>query len=392
MRQAFGEYAMVQSTLLTVASLSQIAIGYTASKYIAEFRSSDPERAGRIMGLCGLVSAVMATAGTLVLVAISPWMAGSMLKAPQLAVALMIGAGFLFFSSVNGYQTGALSGLEAYGSLAKAGIASGILAMVAISFGAWQGGLNGAIMGLSVSAFFRCAIHNRWLRFETRKHGLIPIYRDSYRKEKLIIFKFALPAALAGYYSMPMIWLANSFLVRQPGGYGEMALYASSSSIRMVVLFMPQVINNVSLSVLNNIKGCGDGERYNRVYKYNFVVVLVTTLVGGLIISLFGSKVLGVFGKDFVNGSVVLQILMLSTVFEGVSISLYQHLQAQGRIWVSFLLINIPREAVFLTLTLLLVPLRGAVGISVAYTVCWLLSLVVIGVLVYRDQPVVNVT
>ena len=79
----------------------------------------------------------MAGAGVFLLIALAPWLAGAMLKAPHLAFALMIGSGFLFFSSINGYQTGALSGLEAFGSLAKAGVASGIVAVAAISIGAW---------------------------------------------------------------------------------------------------------------------------------------------------------------------------------------------------------------------------------------------------------------
>lgn len=140
LKQMFGEYAMVQSTLLTVATLSQLATGYTAAKYIAEYRSSDPQRAGRIMGLCALVSALMAGVEAVLFIAMAPWLATTMLKAPHLTVALMIGSGFLFFSSVNGYQTGALSGLEAYGGLAKAGVASGIVAVAAISLGAWWGG------------------------------------------------------------------------------------------------------------------------------------------------------------------------------------------------------------------------------------------------------------
>lgn len=107
MKQTFGEYAMVQSTLLNVATLSQLATGYTASKYIAEFRSSDAERAGRIIGLCTIiVSALMAGVGTILLIGIAPWLADAMLKASHLAFALMIGSGFLFFSAINGYQTG----------------------------------------------------------------------------------------------------------------------------------------------------------------------------------------------------------------------------------------------------------------------------------------------
>jgi O-antigen/teichoic acid export membrane protein len=390
MKETFGEYAMVQSTLLMVAALSQLASGYTASKYVAEYRSIDPERAGRIMGLCALVSTLMAGVGAILLIALAPCLAANILKAPHLAVALMIGSGFLFFSSINGYQTGALSGLEAYASLAKAGVASGIVAVTAISLGAWWGGLNGTLIGLSISAFVRCVIHNRWLRLESRVQDITPLYRGSLSREKVIIIKFALPAAIAGYYSMPMIWLANSILVRQPGGYGEMALYASSLSLRMLVLFIPQVINNVSLSILNHIKGSENWQHYNRVYRSNAFIVFLVTLIGGFVVGLFGDTILGVFGKEFSGGEKILKILMISTVLEGVAVSLYQHLQVQGKIWSSFFFINVPRETLFLVLAFILVPMIGAVGLSLAYTLSWLLSLVVICILVYRDKIAVK--
>ena len=386
MKQGFGEYAIVQSTILTLATLSQLATGYTASKYIAEYRSSEPDRAGRIMGLCAVISAVMACVGTILLITIAPWLADVILKAPHLAFALILGSGFLFFSAINGYQTGALSGLEAYGSLAKAGVTSGIVAMTVISLGAWWGGLNGTLIGLSISAFVRCAVHNRWLKHESSAHGIKPRYIGSFSQEKAIIYKFALPSAIAGYYSMPIIWIANSFLVRQPGGYGEMALYASSSSIRMLVLFIPQVINNVSLSILNNVKGSKDRKRYKRVYMSNVFVVFLATLTGGLVIGLFGDTILGIFGKEFGSGKMVLRVLMISTVFEGIAIALYQHLQAQERIWTSFFLITIPKETLFITLAFMLVPIQGAVGLGIAYTSSWLLTLAVICILIYREK------
>lgn len=386
MKQTFGEYAMVQSTLLTVATLSQLATGYTAAKYIAEYRSNNPERAGQIMGLCALISTMMAGVATFLLISIAPWLASAMLKEPHLSFALMIGSSFLFFSAINGYQTGSLSGLEAFGSLAKAGVLSGFAAVTAISLGAWWGGLNGTFVGLSISAFVRWAIHKRWLRLESRVHGIKPQYIGSLRREKAIIYKFALPAALAGYYSMPMIWLANAFLVRQPKGYEEMALYSSSSSVRMFVLFIPQVINNVSLSILNNIKGSGDTQRYRRAYRSNVVIIFFVTLTCSLVVGLFGDTILGIFGKEFRGGKMVLQVLMISTIFESVSIALYQHLQAQAKIWTSLFFINIPRESAFIILAFIFVRVKGAVGLSVAYTLCWLLTLIVILILVYREQ------
>jgi O-antigen/teichoic acid export membrane protein len=367
LKQSFGEYAMVLSTLLTAAALSQLATGYTAAKYIAEYRSSDPQRAGRIMGLCALVSALMAGAGALLLVGLAPWLANHMLKAPHLSSALMIGAGFLFFSSINGYQTGALSGLEAYAGLAKAGVASGIVAVAAISLGALAGGLNGALAGLSISSFVRCAIHNQWLRLENRRQGIIPIYKGSLSREKTIVLKFSLPAALAGFYTLPMIWLANSLLVRQPGGYGEMALFSAANNLRILVLFLPNVMNSVGLSVLNNEKAKGNVVHYHRVFRSNVLYIFFVSLGGVLFMGFCGRPILQFFGKDFVAGHFLLWILLVASLVEGLSIALYQYIQANAKIWQSFFMINIPREAFLVVGAYCLVQSYGGVGLAWAF-------------------------
>ena len=365
--QAFGEYAIVYSTLLTVATLSQLATGYTASKYVAEYRSVDPIRTCRIMGLCVIATLLMSCSGLIVLICIAPWIANTMLKAPHLASYLIIGSGYLFFSVINGYQTGALSGLESYGSLAKAGVLSGIISVMAISIGAWWDNLNGAIIGLSISALIRCMIHNRWLQLECKLKDIRPIYRGSYHKEKAIMFKFALPSAIAGYYSMPMIWLANSFLVRQSGGFGEMALYSAANNIRLLVLFFPNVMNVVGLSILNNEKGKGDVDRYRKIFKDNAIRIFIISLSGMLFMGVFGKYILQLFGKNYMAGQFILWILLVSSLFEGLSIALHQYIQSHAKMWLSFISINVPRETFFVLAAYHLVQSHHGIGLAAAY-------------------------
>ncbi|HKZ39046.1 MAG TPA: hypothetical protein VJ184_15390, partial [Chryseolinea sp.] len=333
--------------------------------------------------------------GSFFFIAMAPWLAGTMLKAPHLTIALMVGAGFIFFSSINGYQTGALSGLEAYGGLAKAGVASGIVAVAAISLGAWLGGLNGTLLGLSISAFVRCTIHNRWLRVESRVQGIKPQYRGSLSQEKAVIRNFALPAAIAGYYSMPMIWLASSFLVRQPGGYGEMALYGAANKLRILVLFLPNVMNSVGLSVLNYEKAKGDVNHYNQVFKSNVFYIFLVSLGGAFIIGIFGRPILHLFGKDFGAAYNLLSILLVASLFEGVSIALYQYVQSKAKIWLSFFSINLPREAFLVMAAHYLVQSYGGVGLAAAYlgsTILGLIFNLYLVVMLYRKEGKVLVS
>src|ERR1700684_3826845 len=46
-RAAFGHYAIVLATLLSVGVLAQTGLGFSVSKHVAEFRSIDKQRTGR---------------------------------------------------------------------------------------------------------------------------------------------------------------------------------------------------------------------------------------------------------------------------------------------------------------------------------------------------------
>lgn len=384
LKEVFGEYAIVLNTLQTVATISQLAIGYTASKYIAEFRTNNPVRTGRIMGICSIISYLMAGMGAILLIIFAPWLSISMLKAPHLSISLIIGSIFLFFSSVNGYQIGALSGLESYKSLAKAGIISGISSVIAISLGAFFGGLNGAVLGLGVSSIIRCFFHYIWLNRESKSHNIKSIYRGSFRQEKDIILKFALPAAIAGYYSTPMIWLTNSFLVQQPSGYAETGLFSAANNLRILVLFLPNVINNVSLSILNNEKSKKDRKHFNQVFITNVILIFCISLIGVLVFGFFGRSILRIFGKDFEAGHSILLYLVCSSLFESVCISLYQYIQSHSKMWLSFFSINVPRELFFVITAYFLVKSFGGEGLAMSYLGAAVLSVILHIILVIK--------
>ncbi|MBA3405354.1 MAG: oligosaccharide flippase family protein [Gemmatimonadaceae bacterium] len=374
-RDVFGECAIVQSTLLTTAGLVQLGTGYTATKFVAEFRSHDPEKAGRILGLCAVLSVAMASFGALALIILAPWLASNALDAPRLVEPLMLGIGFLVFSAINGYQIGALAGMEAYRSLAGAGILSGVTALVVVASGASQWGLNGAVLGLSVSAGLRCLFHMAWLKVELRGAGLRLRLRG-FLEERTILLRFALPAAMSGYTALPALWLANTFLVRQLDGYRGMALYSAAYNLMVVVLFMPVLMNNVVMSIINQQRGVKNRRGYSKMFRGNLLITGVAACVGGAIMAIGGPYLLGAFGKDFSAGLPILYVLLASSVFEAMTIAFNQALQSHGRMWRALLFVNLPRDACIVICAFLLVPAHGAVGLALAYAIGRMLGLV----------------
>jgi O-antigen/teichoic acid export membrane protein len=363
--ERFGQYALIQTSLLTAAFVAQVATGNTATKYVAEFRSTDPERAGRIAGLCALSAWVTSTLFVLLVLLGADWLAVRVGRAPGLGTPVRLGAAFIVFNCVNFYQVGTLAGLESYPALARAGIAGG-LAGVAVALPlTWWFGVSGAAASLALAAAARWAICQRALRRELRRTGLRIRYRDAWR-ERPILWRFALPAALSGFFTMPATWLATVFLVRQPNGFAQNALYSAAGNLKTLVTFLAANVNSVGLSMLNNQKGIDARDRYRKLYLANIAICTGLVLVFAASLLALGPYVLRLFGERFGAGRNVLNVLMLAALVETVSIGVYQIIQSHERMWSSLFLIALPASLTLPVLAWLLTPGMGAQGLALA--------------------------
>jgi O-antigen/teichoic acid export membrane protein len=386
---AYGQYSTLYTTLLAAATLAQVATGNTAAKFVAEYRISDPRRAGRVIKLLAITTLVMASVGALAIGILAPWLSTGMLNEPELVSGLRWGAVFLFFFALNGYQLGVLSGLEAYKSLARAGGASGLAAIVAVSGGALIGGRDGAIIGLSLGAMARWAVHYAAIGDETRRQGIPHDFGFQSHDDGGVLFGFAIPMALSGWYSWSMFWLSNAFLVNQPNGFAEMGIYSAANTIRILVLFLPSVINTVGLSILNNERAKGQGG-HKQVFQLNLLASSVVSALGIGVIGLLGRPILAVFGRDFRGGYVLLWMLLASTFFDGISMALFQYVQMRSRIWMSLFWIILPRDTVLVIASARLIPIQLGTGLAHAYLLAsilgFFLHLSLVGLLIWRSD------
>jgi len=375
-RIVYGEFTILLSTALTLSTIAQLATGITATKYVAESRSVDSTKTGRILGLCAALSIIMAiTTSLLLLIGASP-LAELVLKAPHLRGGLVIITCAVFFSVLNGYQVGALAGLESYRALARAGIIIGCLSLAFCTLTSYLWDLHGALIGIVIASILRWIIFGRALRQESAKQGISLTYRGAWA-ERGIILKFSIPAALSGFTTMPAIWIANAFLVRQHGGYDEMALYGAANSFRMLALFIPIMINNVGMSIINHQLGLRNSRHYKKVFWLNLCAVGGAAFVFGTIMAILGPWLLLSFGKTFDAGYPTLLMLMLSTIPEALAMTLFLIIQSRERMWHLFLFNTLPRDTAMVAFAYFLIPVQGALGLAISYSLSRTISCIV---------------
>ena len=211
-----------------------------------------------------------------------------------------MGCLYLLCASVNGYQMGILAGLEGYRSLTYASIPSGLLTIGGIAVGTWYFGLLGAWPACPrrppcAASSFRCGCGS------TCGEQGIRLRFDHLGWERGVLSGLPCRRRRPPCTRCLRLWLANLVLVRQPGGYEQLGFYTAANNIRVLALFVPNILNTVSLSILNNLKGratsratIGCSVRACARWRcLAFLAAVVLASCGRLVIGLFGRAVRG---------------------------------------------------------------------------------------------------
>jgi O-antigen/teichoic acid export membrane protein len=333
----YGEIGIVRSTVGMLGIFVGLGLGLTAVKYVSELKERDPARAGRIASLTMTVALISGTVVTAALILTSPWLASHSLGSRAVSRPLAIGAGLLFFGEVNGVQGGILSGLEAFDALARVSLWAGLCSVPIIVTATWLWGVNGAVLGLVVSAALNCGLTHLTLREEASQAG-IPFSHFGTWGEHSVLWKFSLPAFLGGAVVTPASWACNALLVNRPKGYAEMGLFAAADQWRTAILFLPGVVSRVVLPILSSYSGesADEPSRFSNTLEagYSVGVLVAFPLVAALS---FGANLLTTaYGADFAGMRYPLAGVLYAAGIVAIVQPTGLSMQAKGAMWLTF--------------------------------------------------------
>lgn len=387
-KQVFGEWGMIQATIGSIAQIAQLSMAVTATKYVAELRHKDPARVGRILGLCSAVTLLTGAVATLGLIVGARAVAADVLHAPHLAFGVRAAAGYLFFLTINGYQIGALGGLEAFPRLAVAGALYGTGSTVFVVVLGRLFGLDAALVGMSVAALANWALHHVYLDRLCRASGIVVTYRGL-REEMAVLTSFTVPATLSGVAGSIGVWLSTVILARQAHGYEQIAVFSAATSFRTLVLFAPTVISRVSTPLLVNLSGNEEHGAYRETFIRNLWVLSGAAVAVAVPLAALAPQLLLIFGRSYAEGAPIVGLLALSTVFEVVVVALYQQIYTSGAMW-SGLSIAVLRSVLLVIVSAALAAPLGALGLAWANVVAYGGSLVLTWGLVRSKIPALS--
>ena len=379
-KEVFGEYGMIRSTIAMFGIFAGFGLGMTATKHVAEFRRTDPERTGRVIGMAGLFAMLTGGLISLGLFIFAPWLAEYTINAPHLTGVLRISALILFINALNGAQTGSLSGFEAFKTIAHINLWVGLISFPILICGAWFGGLTGVVWALTINFGFNWLFNHIALRKVAHRHG-VPFTLRNCISEWPVLWTFTIPLVFSSILVWPVRWICNAMLVNQPGGYDEMAIFFAADQWYIIMLFIPEMLGRVTIPLLSEQLGCNESRTAIKVLlftmKFNFLVVSIPIVL----LSLASPYIMSFYGESYMNGWPTLVVSLLTAAIIAVQAPIGHLITASGKVWLGFA-VRFIWALLFVSVTALLLD-HGALGLSLARAVSYVAYTVITAILVF---------
>lgn len=374
-KEEYGQFGIIKSTILMFAMFAGMELGMTSTKYIAQYKSVDVKKVERVVGLSNLFAIVISLLVSFLIYWFSEEIA-IQINAPRLHSEIRISSFILFFSSLNGVQSGILAGIEKFKELSVNGAIAGVVSSIGLVVSSRYFGLNAVIVAFGFNYVLCCLLNFFTLKKSFYKDFSVTIFSRENFKELDVLWSFSLPAILAGLMVAPVTWLCNYFLVNQPNGYEQMANFDIANQWRNTILFIPSALSQIVLPMLASKVG-------NKIdYRIVFNKNLKINLYFGVILSLFfcgmSPLIIYIYGDKYNDALVPMIVMFLTTALIATNNVIGQGIASQGKMWLGFF-VNTVWAIILLSSSILLIKYfqLGAVGLSIAYLISYIFHTII---------------
>jgi O-antigen/teichoic acid export membrane protein len=374
-RAAFGEFGMLNTTVAMFGMFTTFGVSQTSTKFVAEFRKNDKEKAGRIIGLSFVFSALL---GALLFVSVfifAEIIAVESLNAPHLTNSIRLMAIGLFFGSINGAQNGIITGFESFklNTLVSMFLTT-ILTMLKVAL-AYFYGFKGAVLGMTIEPIIAYLITYFLINSILKLNQIEPRFKGII-KELPSFLSYSIPSLLVGLLIFPTNWFVMTLLAKTPKGYHELGAFNAANQWFNVLIFIPYILVSTFLPVFCNLLAENKFKGVIRIINNAVLGIVVIFIPLSLLFFLIGdSLALIVYGPDYEGIGLLLAIAVFTLLPQGIAIVFSNLIGALGKVWFSFW-VNAGACAVLIGTTYVFLPM-GAVGLLYAKLIAFTFNCIV---------------
>ena len=359
----FGGFGAVQTAVSMGATISSLALGLAATRYVAKYRSERPDEAADIARLVLIVSFVSVAVAASALFIAAPWIARTVFNEPFLANPLRLSAIYMVGIVGQGVASGVLMGYERFGASAVSSILQNLAIFVGVLSFSPSMRLTGTIVvhavGFGISSAFIL-----WVLRDVLG-GLRPAsISRAWRVHRSELVRFCTPHTLAGLLIAPAAWASTVLLARsEPDGLAELGFFTAAQRFYLLILFVSGFLGSVLLPILSSTGH--DRAESARAMDYGLIGTGLLVVPLSVAVVFASPLLMRSFGDAYASHWTVLLPMAAWASAEAAGATIGFALIARGHQWFAFL--QQAGYALALLTFAFLLRSRGAPGLAAAH-------------------------
>ncbi|WP_236976885.1 oligosaccharide flippase family protein [Membranihabitans maritimus] len=331
-KDIFGEYGLIKSTILTIGVFSSFGLGFTSTKFVADYKREAPENIKLFIRYSTKITLIFSGVTSLLLFITASYVATIIFEAQSLIVPLRFLAILIVFNAITTTQIGILSGLGEFKTLAKINGFIGVLTFFLSVMLTYIWNFQGALIALLLLQILNCVLNFIAVR-KNIPLSAIPILEDKNLQNRIL--KFSTPIALqAAVYNITS-WTGSVLLVRF-ANFGELGMYNAAMQWNAIILFIPGIMRNVVLSHLSS--NSHKQEEHGKVLNHTIIINILATLFPSIIVVIISPFIATFYGNTFEGLSFLIILAVSSTIFMSINNVYSQAFTSINKNWEMFIL------------------------------------------------------
>lgn len=375
-KDLYGEYGIVKTTMFYIAAFSTFGLGYTSTKFVAEYISRDQSQLRRLV--TGSLTITLLFSTTLcILLFIFAGPLSLYVNAPELKTPFRILGVIIICRALSTTGIGVLAGFKEFKVLGVNNIISGLTLLICGTLFTYLEGINGSLFALFLSQLVYMILN---ISFIWRRIRILP--KTEIRHEKTLL-KFSFPVAMQDFSFTLCNWMITLVLTKY-ASLGELGIWTAAAQWNAIVIFIPSVLTNVALSYLSGI--VDDKNNQKKMVQKLLAVNFITSFIPFLIVLLCSSVITSFYGETFVKLKDVISLLLFSTVFESLARVYQSNLISEGRNWLLFTL-RFFRDLLILILLFIFIrrePENASLVLAFIHVLLYVAYVIILSVIFYR--------
>jgi O-antigen/teichoic acid export membrane protein len=223
-------------------------------------------------------------------------------------------------------------------------------------------GVTGAVMGMVVAAAVSCIflslVSSRYFR---------PVGKNFFKTAKMLL-TFSAPIVITNGIST-VNYQADTVVTGYYLNAADVGYYGASINLSRLLWTIPQAFQMITYPATSEYCAGNNRAALQKMIDKSMKYSACLLSIGGLAFAFFASDIVRlIYGTEFGNSVLPLQILLVGTVIWGVIISIGGSVTGAGRPDLGMRLVAIS-AITNITLNLLLVPFMGIAGAAIATTI-----------------------